>query len=209
MIRSRGKTQQMGHDDPDETDPAGHGDRGTGGGGDREDGGMLHPLHRHPHMRGCCLPESERIQPAAQAHGHTRRQKDQRPRDGDFGPCGTGKRAEPPERQIAQLRVIGEIDQQPAQGPCQRAQGNPRQQHRRDRGAPPPSRHAIQQQRCRPSAQKGRQRDQPKARHGENSHRQQPAQNDCHDRAQSGTRTYPKQTRIRERVAKQPLHHRA
>ena len=127
VVRPGGEPQQMRHHDADKADPARHRDRRAGGAGDGEDGEGLQPLDRDA-QDGRLRP---RPAPARSVRGpgtaRRRARDDDRPGGPELGPAGAGQRAERPERQVAQLAVVGDEDQRflSPPGPARPARSRP------------------------------------------------------------------------------------
>ena len=209
VIRSGGQPQQVGHDDADEADPARDGDRRAGGGGDGQHGEVLGLLHGDAEMHRRGLAHGQPVERAAKGAGADQGQQDQRAGGDDLGPGGAGQRAHLPECQVAQLLVVGGVDEDARQRPGQRRQREARQQHGRHRGAAAMGGDAIEQHDREPASGEGGDGHEVHARDRLDRGGQRGAEYDGADRAKACAGADADDARIGQRVAEEPLKHGA
>ena len=63
------------------------------------------------HVEGCCFAERQGVEAARQEGQRQQGKEDDRSGRGDLRPGGAGERAHAPEGQVAQLLVVGHVDQ--------------------------------------------------------------------------------------------------
>ena len=124
-------------------------------------------------------------------------------------PGRAGERTELPEGQVAQLPVVGHVDQDAGQRDRHGAERDAGQQHGGDRGPALSRGDAVENEGRHQAAAEGGQRQRIAAEQaGERGEEGRPQHDDRH-RAEPGAGRDADQAGIGQRIAKQPLHHRA
>ncbi|ENN89844.1 hypothetical protein RHSP_80496 [Rhizobium freirei PRF 81] len=206
MIRPDHHAQDMRDDDADEADAAADGNGSADGCGDADDGDIFQPLYGDAHMKGCRLAERQRIQAARHEGKGQQRKHDDRAGAGNLAPGRAGQRSHAPEGQVAQLPVVGHIDENTGCRQGERAERDAGKQHRCDRCLSVSRRNPIEQNRCYQAADEsgdGQRKDAEDVRDwGEYA----AAEHDHGDRTEAGAGGNADQAGIGQRVAKQTLH---
>ena len=136
MSRPDHQPEQMRHHDADKADHAADRNRNARHRRHQHDRNPLQPLDIDAAMKRFGLAEHQHIEPARDRDAGDRGERQHRRQRGELGPGCAAQRAQQPERDIAQLAVVGDEDEEPDAGIGDGGNRNAGQQENRDRRPP-------------------------------------------------------------------------
>ena len=136
--------QQMRHHDADKSDDAANRNRDAGHRRHQHDRNPLQPLDVDAAVERLGLAEHQHVEPARDRQAGDQGDPQHRRQRGKLGPGRSAQRAQQPERDVAQLAIVGDEHQKPDAGIGDRGDRNSRQQEDRNRGPARAARDSIE-----------------------------------------------------------------
>ena len=201
--------KQMRHHDADKSDDAANRNRNPGHGRHQHDRNPLQPLDVDAAVKRLGLAEHQHVEPARDRQASDQGDPQHRRQRGKLGPGRPAQRAQQPERDVAQLAIVGNEHQQSDAGIGDRGDRNSGQQEDRNRRPSRTARDSIEDDGRRKRAHESRERQQLILHEAQALADLAVDEDDRSRRRERPAGGNADQRGIGEGVSKQPLHDRA